>query len=341
LAQTIVARWCDHQPLNRQESIYAREGLEISKSTMCTWHGTLAELAKPLYEAMFQDALQNPYLCVDATGVLVQAPERCKYGHFWVAVAPDKHVLYRFSSKHNSAAVDDLLPGYSGYLVADAHVVYDHLYRTGDVVEVGCWAHARRYFHKALETDPERAKEALAMIGALFRIERTIADSPRKKREATRLAKSKPIVERFLAWCERERGVVLDESPISAAVNYAWNQRDALRRFLDDGRLPLHNNISELSLRREVLGRRNWLFVGSEDGAEVNAVFVSLLASAQHLGIEPFAYLRDLLILLPSWPHHRVLELAPAYWKQTLEQPEAQQKLAASVFRRVLLDLAA
>ena len=124
---------------------------------------------------------------------------------------------------------------------------------------------------------------------------------------------------------------------MAAGIGYAMNQRVALRRFLDDGRLPLSNNISELNLRREVLGRRNWLFVGSDDGARVNTVFGSLLASARLHEIEPLAYMRDLLCLLPSWPHHRVLELAPAYWKQTLDKFETQEKLAANVFRRVLL----
>jgi len=337
LADTIVRRWQDHQPLTRLEGIYAREGLPLAKSTLCTWHEQLAALAHALVDAMFADALASPYLCVDATGVLVLAKERCRNGHFWVMVAPERHVLYRFSQHHDSAAVDNLLRGYEGYLVADAHTVYDHLYKDGAVTEVACWAHQRRYFFKALESDPERAKFALSRIGALFRIERTIADLPRKKKEAARLAKSKAIADEFFAWCESQVDLVLDESPMAAGIGYAINQRVALRRFLDDGRLPLSNNISELNLRREVLGRRNWLFVGSDDGARVNTVFVSLLASARLHEIEPLAYMRDLLCLLPSWPHHRVLELAPAYWKQTLEKVETQEKLAANVFRRVLL----
>ena len=337
LADTIVRRWQDYQPLNRLESIYAREGLPLAKSTLCTWHETLAALAHGLVEAMFVDAFSSPYLCVDATGILVLAKERCKNGHFWVLVAPEKHVLYRFSERHDSAAVDELLRGYAGYLVADAHAVYDHLYKDGTVTEVACWAHLRRYFFKALESDPERAKFALSRIGALFRIERSIADMSRKKKEASRLARSKSIVDEFLAWCDAQVELVLDESPIAAGIGYARNQRAALRRFLDDGRLPLSNNISELNLRRQVLGRKNWMFVGSDDGARVNTVFVSLLASARLHEIEPLAYMRDLLCLLPSWPSHRVLELAPAYWKKTIEKAETQQKLAANVFRRVLL----
>ena len=337
LADTIVKRFAEHQPLHRQEVSNQREGIELARSTMCEWHMTLANLCRPLIDEMLSDAFRSPYLCTDATGVLVQAPKRCKNGHFWVLVAPGKHVLYRYSERHDGAAVDELLAGYEGYLVADAHVVYDHLYATGNVIEVGCWAHCRRYFHKSLESDPERAKAALAFITALFKVERSIATAPRKKKEQTRKRHSKSIVEKFFTWCDREHDDVLDESPISKAINYARNQCDALQRFLDDGRLPLHNNISELALRRQVVGRKNWLFLGSEDGAEANTTFVSLLASCALHDIEPWAYLRDLFILLPSWPRARVLELAPANWKATLEKDEAQQRLAANVFRTALL----
>jgi transposase len=337
LAETIVKRWCDHQPAHRQEAIFARDGLELARSTICGWHQSLAFSALPLIHAMKADAFLAPYLCTDATGVLVQAPERCKNGHFWVLVAPGKHVLFEFSEKHDSAAVDRLLSDYRGYIVADAHSVYDHLYASGQVVEVACWFHARRYFFKSLESDPERAKAALAYIAALFRIERTIADAPRKKKEAVRDSKSRPLVRDFFAWCDSQKDLVLDESPIAAAIGYAINQRQALERFLDDGRLPMSNNISERNLKREALGRKNWLFVGSDDGALANTVFVSLLASCQMHGVEPWAYLRDLFHLLPDWPKSRLLELAPAYWKQTLQQGEAQRRLDQNPLRRALL----
>jgi hypothetical protein len=269
--------------------------------------------------------------------VLVLAKERCRNGHFWVTVAPEKHVLFSYSQRHDGAAVDELLHGYKGHLVADAHVVYDHLYATGDVIEVGCWSHARRYFFKALPSDPERAKTALAWIAALFTLERGVVGSPAKKRRELRHARAAPIVDAFFAWCDREVDLVLDNSPIADGIRYARNQREALRRFLDDSRLPLHNNISELNLRREVVGRKNWLFVGSDDGAEVNAAFVSLLASCALHRLEPFSYMRDLPCMLPSWPIHHVLELAPAYWRQTLQKRETQQSLDANVFRRFSL----
>ena len=337
LAITIVQRWQDSLPLNRLEGIYARDGLDIARSTICGWHEQLADLAEPLVEAMLRDAFTQPYLCTDATGVLVLAKEQCQRAHFWVLVAPERHVLYRFSQKHDSKAVDRLLAGYKGYLVADAATVYDHLYKNGDVVEVACWAHTRRYFFKALGSEPELARHALALIKGLFRIERTIEGAPRKKREQVRREQSRPILDTFFQWCDEQAKVALDETPISKALGYARNQRVALGRFVDDGRLPLDNNISERNLRREVLGRKNWLFLGSDEGARVNTIFVSLLASCQLHGIDPWSYLRDIFCLLHTWPASRLLELAPAFWTQTIQQQDTQQRLAANVFRTVTL----
>jgi transposase len=196
------------------------------------------------------------YLCTDATGVLVQARGKCRRGHFWVVIAPERHVLFRYTAKRDSAAVDGLLEGYEGYLVADAHAVFDHLYRRGTLIEVACWAHARRYWWKALETDPERACRALAYIGGQFRVERAAGDALPEARLAARRAESKATVA-FVTWCEAEAGKVLDETPTAKAIGYALNQRVALQRFLDDGRLPIHNNGSGWALRREAVGRNH------------------------------------------------------------------------------------
>jgi transposase len=337
LADTLVRRWADHLPLHRLEGIYAREGLEFSRSTLCGWHDQLRPLVDPLVEAMWEDAKTAPYLCTDATGVLVQAKERCRRGHFFVVVAPERHVLFRYTPTHDAKAVDRMLAGYRGYLVADAHAVYDHLYASGQVHEVGCWAHARRYFFDSLSTDPERARTALAYLQGLFQVERKIAEASRHDRRTVRERESRPLVEGFFAWCEAQAAEVLDDTPIAKGIGYARNQRKALERFLEDERLPIHNNVSERELRREALGRKNWIFVGSDQGAEVNAAFVSLIASCQMHGLEPWAYLRDLLCLLPRWPRHRVLELAPLNWQQTLEQSDTQQRLEANLFRQVVL----
>jgi hypothetical protein len=274
-----------------------------------------------------------------ATGVLVQAPDRCRRGHFWVLVAPGRHVLFRYSKKHDAEAVARLVPGYKGYIVADAHTVFDHLYESGEIIEVGCWAHARRYFFKSLETDPSRSHQALGLINELFRVERIIAAEAPAKRLTVRVERSKPVLDAFYQWADAQVDAVLDESPISKAIGYARNQRLALQRFLGDGRLPIHNNRSELELRREAIGRKNWLFVGTDEGGEVNASFVSLLASAQMHKLEPWSYLRDLLCLLPSWPHKRILDLSPLHWDKTRQQDDTQQRLAANVFRSATLSL--
>lgn len=337
LADSIVKRWQDHLPLNRLESIYRRDGIELGRSTLCTWHAELGELVAPLVEAMHHDALGQPYVCVDATGVLVQHPQRCRRGHFWVLVAPRRHVLFQFSLHHDGDAVDRLLGDYRGTVVADAHAVYDHLYGPGKATEAGCWSHLRQYVLEALFVDPERVREALAAIQALFRIERTIDRAPPLERTQVRSELSRPLVEKFFAWCDGERDLALEGSPLHDAIRYATNQRTALQRFLEDPRLPIHNNLSELHLRRQAVGRKNWLFVGSEDGAQVNTIFVSLLASCAMHRIEPWAYLRDLFCLLPRWPINRVLELAPANWQATSEEVTVKAKLAANIFRAVTL----
>lgn len=337
LADTIVKRWQDHLPLHRLESIYQRDGIALNRSTLCTWHAQLAALSRPLVEAMHADALAQPYVCTDATGVLVQYPQRCQRGHFWVLVAPRRHALFKFSLQHDGAAVDQVLGGYTGYVVADAHKVYDHIFGPGKATEVGCWSHLRQYVLDALVLDPERVREALACIQALFLIERQIDRAPPAERTRVRQERSKPIVEKFFAWCAAHREEALDGSPLADAIRYASNQQEALQRFLDDPRLPIHNNISELHLRRQAVGRKNWLFVGSEDGAQVNTIFVSLLASCAMHRIEPWAYLRDLFCLLPGWPITKVLDLAPANWPTTLQQSSVQDKLAANIFRAVTL----
>ena len=337
LADTIVRRWQDHMPLNRLEDMYARDGLELARSTMCGWHAALHDLAKPLVDAMRWDAFKQPYLCTDSTGVLVQQKEHCRTGHFWVLVAPKRHVLFEFTATHTKAAVDEVLATYKGFLVLDAHGVYDHLFDTGDVVEVNCWAHGRRYFFKALESDPDRAKVALGFINALFRLEQSFADLPRKQKEKIRNKRSRPIVEAFFAWCDAEAPRVLDDTPISNGIRYARNQRVGLARFLEDGRLPIHNNMSELALRREAIGRKNWLFVGSDDAGEVNATFTSLLASCQLHKIEPWSYLRDIFCLLPGWPKHELLDLSPLKWKTTSTRDDVLTALDQNQFRKVTL----
>lgn len=339
LANVVVRRFADYLPYNRLENVYEREGMRIGRSTLCGWMDTLHELLSPLIAAMLDDARAAPYVCADATGVLVLAPEKCSRGHFWVLVAPERHVLFNFTTKHNSAAVDELLGDYDGYAVVDAHSVYDHLFGDDKATEVACWGHARAYFFKTVGSEPEIAREFLANLRLLFLLERRFADKPRKQRERLRAQKVKTLVDNHFALCRKYDDSALDGTPLRAAITYSLNQEKALRRFLRDGRLPATNNISERELRRQATGRKNWLFVASKDGGAVNATMTSLIASCHLHDIEPEAYLRDLLCLIPGWPKSRVLDLAPCNWEQTRQQPDTHQRLEACLFRYAVLQL--
>lgn len=321
LAHVLVSKYADHIPWNRMEKIFAREGVDLSRSTLCEWSMTCAEKLKGIVSAMFDDARKRAHcICIDATGVLVQQKERCRWGHFWVMIADRDHVLFSYSRTHDKDVPLKLLKGYAGYLLADASSVYEALYGLGDVTEVACWAHTRRYFHKALPTDRERALAALGFISKLFAIEREIADLPPARKVAERQRRSRPVVDAFEAWTDVESLTTLPKSPLAAGLTYATNQRAALRRFLEDGRLRLDNNPSELELRRQAVGRKNWLFVATDDGAEANATLVSVIASCELHDIDPWAYLRDVLTVLPETADLDPLELAPLNWNATRER---------------------
>ena len=333
LAKTVVAKFADSLPLNRQSVIFEREGLQLSRSTLCGWVEQAYNLTRPITDAMRVDALGSDYIAIDATGVLVQSKERCRRGHFWVMISNNGQVLFRYTRRHTKMSVKELLGDYSGYVQADAATVYDFLYTDQECVEVGCWAHCRRRFFDSLSTDEDRALRALGLIKRLFEIDRETATLPRMKRTRERAKRAGPLLKLFFEWADAEALQVLPESPIGKAITYARNQRQPLTRFIEDARLRMTNNYSERELRREAVGRKNWLFVGSDEGGDWNAHFVSLIASCKLHGIEPWAYLRDLFILAPNWPASRVLELCPKLWNQTLQQPEAQQALARDIFR--------
>jgi transposase len=337
LAWVLVSKFCDHLPLHRLEGIFARCEVPMARSTLCGWVEATHDVCAPLVQAMWHDALKSDYIAVDATGVLVQAAERCRRGHFWVLASDNGHVLFRYTKRASKRHVRELLGGYQGYLQADAATVYDFLYLDDRCIEVGCWAHCRRRFFEALSTDKGRANAALGFIAKLYQVDRETLDMPVDERKTQRAARAGPVLQSFMDWVDHQALEVLPESPIGKAVAYARNQRVALARFLEDGRLRLDNNKSERELRREAVGRKNWLFVGSDDGAKWNATFVSLIASCQQHKLEPWAYLRDLLCLVSDWPASRLLELAPKHWRETSQKPGTQQRLAANKLRAISL----
>jgi hypothetical protein len=332
IAHVITQKYADHLPLHRQQAIFKRQGVHLPRSTLANLVQGGTALLGTLTEAMWQDARDYAHwLAIDATGVLVLAAEQCRRGHFWVVVADNGHVLFRYTKKHDGTVPAQLLAGFSGYVIADASSVYHELYRSEPgITEVCCWAHARRRFFDALTVDQERAMIGIGFIGLLYdahhaatNADTGITDTQRRRTLA------EPVLAKLYNWIAVERPKLVDDTPLAKAMNYLVNQREPLARFLEDGRLRLDNNISEVELRRQVVGRHNWTFCGSDDGAEWNAIATTLIASCQRHGIEPWAYLRDVLTLLPGWPKRDVLQLAPKFWHETLQQQETQQRLAA------------
>jgi hypothetical protein len=244
-------------------------------------------------------------------------------------------VLFEYTPRETSAAIAAMFKGYSGYVQADAKSVYDVLFRAaeGQLIaddetreEVGCWAHARRKFYEAAIAKDKTAREALYRIHRIFELEREWSGVPPSQRKVLRQAHSAPLVDDFFEWAvsqyERVKG---QRGILRSAFGYVVRQRDALRRFLDDARLKLDNNASERALRPIAVGRKAWLFVGSDDHAEAAANIFSLIASCRLHRLDPEAYLRDLARVLVHWPRDRYLELAPRYWAKTRARLDERQ----------------
>jgi transposase len=322
LAHVLVSKFADKLPFHRQEGIFARDRVAITRGTMCGWAQRAHELAHPIVDAMEEDGRAYAHvIATDATGVLVQANEKCKNGHFWVYVADRDHVIFRYTATHSGEEPKTFFKGFRGTVLSDASNVYDVLFGLPESPgEANCWSHARRYFYKAFES--ENRTEALIGIGfcnELFELERSWKKMPPSKRREERQKRSRPVVEMLKRWKDEhlESPHVADGSRLRKALNYLTNQWPALCTFLTNGRVPIHNNESERQLRSLVVGRANWLFVGSDETAPRTCTFVSLVASCQLHGIDTEGYLRDVFRVLPVWPKNRMLELAPKYWRET------------------------
>ncbi len=265
IANVAVSKYGDILPLHRQETISARDGFTLPRSTQCGWLKEAHRITYRIVEAMADEARTSAFcIATDATGAPVKSPGGCEKWHVFVFVADRDHVFFRYTDAHRAANVSSMLEGFGGYLLADAAKIYDALYQPGKMVEVGCWYHQRKYFWKALESDPVRAYEALSLIAKLFRVARECADLPMPERTRERAARAGPILELLDRWIETHRGVVDPRGSLDAAITYYDNQREALRRFLEDGRLPLDNSVSERGLRNLVLGRANWLYFAND-----------------------------------------------------------------------------
>lgn len=336
LAKIAVDKYCDGLPLHRQERRFAREGLDLDRGTMCRWMEDVGMTTGCVAQAAKRHAFETAFcISTDATGIAIQPEpsstqtrQPCRRGHFFVMVADRDHVLFEYVPRETSAAVRELFRGYSGYLQADAKNTYDVLFRTPDPAadeaptdvrhEVGCWSHCRRRFYEAAIGKDRLGREGLWRIHKLFELEEGWKDEPPAKRKELRHRHSRPLLDAFFTWAESEYDKVkATRGLLRSAFGYAVRQKAALCRYLEDGRLRLDNNLSEGELRAIAVGRGAWLFVGSDDHAQATANLFTLIASCKLHGLDPEAYLRDLLRVLVHWPRDRYLELTPLFWAKT------------------------
>ena len=333
LAHVAVSKYGDHLPLHRQEGIFRRQGVELSRQTMCGWMRQGAGLVSPLYELMKERVLDSKAVQTDDTPVPVLDPElpRTRTGRIWTYVGDGSHpyTVYDYTPNRSRDGPEEFLKAFRGYLQADAYSAYDHFYKEPErgIMEVGCWAHARRRFYEAQSSDLMRSTVMLAYIRLLYDVEREAREKKLKgeARRALRQEKSEPILEDIRAYLEREQPQVLPKSPEGEAIAYTLSNWKALTRYRDDGDLAIDNNRAERSLRPVAVGRKNWMFYGSDNGGRTAAVLTSLIATSKRLHLDPFAYLRDIFERISAHPQSRLAELLPDQWKAALLKVDGKE----------------
>jgi transposase len=328
LAHIITSKYCDHNPLNRLEGILKRHGVDINVSTMCDWVGKSADLLEPLVKRMHEKILQSPKINTDDTPIPVKSKKRrgsTYNGYLWVYVGKEHNVVFDFTPTRSREGPLKFLGKYSGYVQADAYSGYDEFFRKSDATEVGCHAHARRKFDYALDTDPVRAARMLVLWGKLYDIERKAKDENYSSAQLleARQKEAKPILAEIRTVLEEYKNQVLPKSPIGKAITYSLNQWEALNRYVDDPMLEIDNNLSERTLRMVVIGRKNYMFAGSEAGAWRAAIIYSLVASCKLNEIDPFRYFRDVLARVSIHPASKIDELLPSEWKKLSAESDA------------------
>jgi transposase len=337
LAHVLTAKFADHMPLHRLAGQLARSGVAIARSTLGDWVAQAADLLEPLYQLMHQRLLLSRVIHGDDTSVKLRVPgaDRTRKAHLWVGLgeADYPYAVFDFTADYTAAGPERFLRGYVGYLQADALAQYEGLYGAGRVQHCCCWAHARRKFVAAAEGGDEGARAALERIGQLYAIERELppllppADDPaaqlrRRQREeqrrALRQARAEPVLAELKKWLDEQRPQALPKSSLGQAIGYALNNWAALGRYLEQGYLAIDNNLSERTLRAIAVGRNNWGVFGSETGGRTAAVLYSAVGTCKHLGIDPFAYLREalpgLFALGENPTAEQLLEWLPDRW---------------------------
>ena len=330
LAQIIVAKYADHCPLYRQQGIYRRSGVELDRATLAAWVGETARLLEPLVDVLGRYVLAAEKVHADDTPVPVLDPGRgkTKTGRLWTYVRDDRPaasrdppaVWYRYSPNRKGEHPQTHLRHYRGILQADAYAGFGPLYENGQIVEAACWAHARRKFYDLYMVDRSPlAAEALQGIAALYAIERDIRGTLPAQRARVRQERAGPLLDQLQQWLSTTLQRVSAKSELAGAIKYALVRWTALTRYRDDGRIEIDNNSAERAIRPLVLGRRNYLFAGSDRGGERAANIYSLIGTALLNGRDPYLYLRHVLERIAEHPINRVDQLLP--WHVVLEEP--------------------
>lgn len=334
LAHVVVSKFQDHLPLYRQERILERVGLNISRSTLGDWVQKSALALSPLIAPMKQRLLVGNLIQTDDTGLRVlHEIEGSKTGHLWAYGHPEGEVIFEFDMSRGRTGPEAFLAGFKGFLQADAYAAYDRIVATEGVYEVGCWAHARRKIYDVKDTDQVRSHTLLVLIRKLYEIEREAKEKnlPPGARLALRKEKSKPLLLEIKKKLDQYVTELLPKSALRQAIGYLLNQWAALNRYLENGSIPIDNNACERALRGVAVGRKNWLFAGSESGASAAAILYTLIESCRRLGINAFFYLRDVLGRLPTHPQSRVDELTPLGWKNAFPDLAAKASIATEL----------
>jgi transposase len=329
LAHVLVAKYADHMPLYRQSEIYAREGVDLDRSTLAGWVGVTSELLAPLVEAVRKHVMSATKLHADDTPVAVLAPGngKTKTGRLWTYIRDDRPsgdatppaVWFAYSPDRKGEHPQAHLKFYRGALQADAYAGFQNLYESGRILEAACWAHARRKFHEIhIAHASPTTGEAIERIAALYAIEAEIRGSTREIRKTIRQARARPLIDSMHTWLETTLAKLSRKSDTAAAIRYALSRWQALTRYIDDGQLEIDNNAAERALRVVALGRKNYLFAGSNAGGERAANIYSLLGSAKLNRLDPEIYLHHVLERIADQPISRIEDLLPWNVSHTL-----------------------
>src|SRR5262245_3989067 len=327
LAHVAIAKYCDHLPLYRQAEIYDRDGVDLDRAMLADWIGKIDWLIKPLADRICEHVMAGSVIHADDTPISVLAPGngKTRTGRLWVYLRDERPhagpappaVLYRYTPNRKGEHCRAHLAPFRGHLHADGYSGFQQLYESAQgmpaaVTEVACWAHARRYFFDVLHQNGSPiAKQALDKIGALFDIERLIAGQVSEQRRRVRADNAKAKLDELQLWLDEQLRRIPGRSDLASAIRYTQSRWDALMRYVDDGRLEISNNAAENAIRPLKLGAKNWLFLGSNAGGERAAIFYTLIRSAKLNGLEPEAYLRQMLARIGEHPINRLDELLP------------------------------